>query len=164
MKHLVARYRTSESGATALEFAFVLPVFLLLFFGILEYAIVLHLRGTIEEVTRETARQAITGRNPDPMNGETRQDNLTTMLTDAIGNVVYKPENVNISSTSWASYDLAGRTDSTPGTPAFGGANEIMRYTVQYQHEFLTPLPGFINGFESSLLIQSTAFAQNEDF
>ncbi len=53
------RIRRDESGASAVEFAMVLPVFLLLFFGVLEYGWLMTQEITLTRAVAEGARAAL---------------------------------------------------------------------------------------------------------
>ncbi len=53
-----------EKGAAAVEFALVLPTFLALTFGIVEYSIALYDKAVITNASREAARAGIVLKNP----------------------------------------------------------------------------------------------------
>jgi len=65
------RYGHKQDGATLVEFAIILPVFLLLIFGIIEFGLLLYNKGIITHAAREGARVGIVynfGTNPDVNN------------------------------------------------------------------------------------------------
>lgn len=53
-----------EQGAAAVEFALVLPVFLLIFLGIVEFSIALYDKAVITNASREAARAGIVLKSP----------------------------------------------------------------------------------------------------
>lgn len=53
------RHITSQKGAAAVEFAIVLPLLVLLVFGIIEFSVYLFNKSVITNATREGARQGI---------------------------------------------------------------------------------------------------------
>ena len=56
----VPRLRSKdEGGASAVEFALVLPVFLLLIFGLLQYGMIFLLRNQLTEAASDAARSAV---------------------------------------------------------------------------------------------------------
>lgn len=55
MKRRLARFRGNESGVAAIEFAFLLPVLILLFFGVVELAMALTCRADVANVASTTA-------------------------------------------------------------------------------------------------------------
>jgi Flp pilus assembly protein TadG len=58
---LLRRFRDSRSGASALEFAIVAPIFLALLFAILETALMFFASQVLETITQESARMILTG-------------------------------------------------------------------------------------------------------
>jgi Flp pilus assembly protein TadG len=56
MFHQIARLLKEKQGQTLVEFALIVPIFLLLVFGILEGGRVLHSQMTVAEAAREGAR------------------------------------------------------------------------------------------------------------
>src|SRR5688572_1975781 len=62
---LLGRWRSCETGATALEFALALPIMLMLILGMLEVAMVMFVSVSVEGGLREAARFGITGRTPE---------------------------------------------------------------------------------------------------
>ncbi len=59
-----ARIRGSERGTTSVELALVLPVFLLLVFGLVELSVALYDQAVLVNASREGARAGIVLRNP----------------------------------------------------------------------------------------------------
>ena len=165
---LLSSFRRDESGNAIIEYAVTLPVLFLFIFGTLEFAIVLYLRGTIEESTRQAARHSITG----SVYGadQSRSEYILATLQNQIGNIVFKPSNLSIHTSVYDTYiNFNSNADSVSGdavtnSAAFGAPNQIVRYTVNYEHEFLTPIAFMANGMDNTLMIQSTVFAKNEDF
>lgn len=56
---VVVKSNTTQRGAAAVEFALVVIPFLLLMFGAMEFGRLLYLWNTVQEVTRNAARQAV---------------------------------------------------------------------------------------------------------
>ncbi len=57
--------RKKESGATMVEFALILPLFLILVFGIIEFSFLLYNKGIITHAAREGARVGVVYNFPD---------------------------------------------------------------------------------------------------
>ena len=63
----VARVRDSNRGTTMVEFALVLPMFVLLLFAVADFARLFYVEMTLQNAVREAGRYAITGNHqPDP--------------------------------------------------------------------------------------------------
>ncbi|MDR8727514.1 TadE/TadG family type IV pilus assembly protein [Burkholderia pseudomultivorans] len=58
-----------QKGVAAVEFAFVLPVLLLIMFGIVEFGLFLYDKAVITNASREGARAGIVLSNPPPTSG-----------------------------------------------------------------------------------------------
>jgi Flp pilus assembly protein TadG len=77
----VKRLKTNESGASAVEFAIVLPLLVLIVFGIIEFGTLLYDKAMITNASREGARAAIVFSNRD-----LSKDELETPVTDVVTN------------------------------------------------------------------------------
>jgi Flp pilus assembly protein TadG len=67
------RAKKDESGAAAVEFAIVLPVLLLLVFGIIEFGLLFNRYITVTHAAREGVRvAALAGPTVDPLTGKTK--------------------------------------------------------------------------------------------
>lgn len=58
------KYRFSQRGASAVEFALVLPLLILIVYGIVEFGLILYNQQVITNASREGARAGIVGPNP----------------------------------------------------------------------------------------------------
>lgn len=66
----------AQGGATAVEFALVLPILLLLVFAILELGLLLYNKAVITNAGREAARYGVVMRTPKHTSGEIEQKAL----------------------------------------------------------------------------------------
>jgi Flp pilus assembly protein TadG len=57
-------YLKREEGAAAVEFALVLPILLVLVFGIIEFGMILYFQGVVASASREGARHGIVVSRP----------------------------------------------------------------------------------------------------
>jgi Flp pilus assembly protein TadG len=57
-------YLKREEGAAAVEFALVLPILLVLVFGIIEFGMILYFQGVVASASREGARHGIVVSKP----------------------------------------------------------------------------------------------------
>lgn len=69
-----------KKGAAAVEFALVLPVLLLILFGIIEFGIILYDKAVITNASREAARERINFNAPSP-------DAIRTRILQSYGNL-----------------------------------------------------------------------------
>ena len=59
--HLLRRFRDNRTGASAVEFAIIAPIFLVLLFAIIETALMFFASQVLENMTQDAARMILTG-------------------------------------------------------------------------------------------------------
>jgi Flp pilus assembly protein TadG len=148
-------------GNAIVEFALVLPIFILLVIGIVEFGYYFFVQHTLQYATREGMRLALVGgRLPGP--GGTTLSKEASIIQTIQTNVAIavKPAAVNIfiypvtpSFTDPANWQTL---------PANAGASgQYMRVRSQYTHNFFTPLIGtFFTG--GSIVMQAEGTYRNE--
>ena len=115
----------SQSGASAVEFALILPILLLLVFGIIEMGFALFDKGMITNASREGARTGISYRVP-PFTDE----EISNVVNSYLGNALITfAESANPTVT-------VTRNGSNPG--------DELKVTVAYTYTSLI-LPNLIN-------------------
>jgi Flp pilus assembly protein TadG len=115
----------SQSGASAVEFALILPILLLLVFGIIEMGFVLFDKAMITNASREGARTGISYRVP-PFTDE----EISNVVNSYLGNALITfAESANPTAT-------VTRNGSNPG--------DELKVTVAYTYTSLI-LPNLIN-------------------
>ena len=72
-----------DSGAVAVEFALILPIFLLLVFAVIDFGRMLNAQITLTEAAREGARTAAVTRSKD--DAETRAEQIAAQSLGAVG-------------------------------------------------------------------------------
>ncbi len=119
--------RSAESGASMIEFALILPILIVLLFGIIEFGILLYDKAVITNASREGARAGIVFGDPRISSVEIEdivlsycQDFLITFGT---------PINPTVT--------------TTPGNMSDLESGELLTVTVSYPYTFLV-LPNFI--------------------
>ncbi len=153
-----------DRGSTAVEFALTLPIFIILFIGIIEFGWYFFVQHTLQYATREGMRLALVGRTiadpSNPGNNLSREASIIQTIRDnamlpAIRNgivVSIYPVNTNFTDpTGWETQQDAG----DPG--------DYMRVRSRYVHSFFTPLiGGFFSG--GGITIQAEGTYRNELF
>jgi Flp pilus assembly protein TadG len=128
-----------EEGAAAVEFALVLPILLMIVFGIIEFGLVLYNQEVITNASREGARYGIIIGSPRPAAGEI-QGVVNNYLTNAgltAGN---------------ATVNVAG---------AQGASGNDLTVSVLYPYDFLV-LPNFAASLGSTLNLSATTIMKLE--
>lgn len=132
-------------GQAIVEFALVLPIFLLLIFGILEYSFYVKNALTIANAAREGARYASVGKTTTEIQGRVAQEAVPLSVTGTSGSVTCQ-----YSTDNGATYSALGNADSKNNAPV----GSLIRITVRSRHR---PLTGAINFFFNRDLVSSVS-------
>jgi Flp pilus assembly protein TadG len=127
-----------EEGAAAIEFALLLPLLMLILFGIIEFGLVLYNQEVITNASREGARYGIVIGSPRPTTGQI-QGVVNTYLTNA---------------------GLAGSA-TVSVTGAQGASGSDLTVGVVYPYTFLV-LPNFAAGLSDNLNLNATTVMKLE--
>jgi len=121
----------SQQGAVAVEFALVLPLFLLLIFGVMDFGLAMYSKGLITNASQEGARFGAIYR-------------LSPLMVDDIRTHVQ------------AYLQAAGFTDpvTVTITGAGGPSGSPLSVRVDYTYHWLT-LPGLLSGFTGDLMLSA---------
>ena len=119
----------NQNGASAVEFAIVLPLLLVLLFGIIEFGILLYDKAMITNASREGARVGIVFDDPDRL----CNSGITTVVNDYAQNYL-----INFSSNFLGAPTIL-RQDRVGGTmiDCKGESGGTLTVTVTYQYDFL---------------------------
>ena len=118
----------SQKGAAMVEFAIVLPVLLLIVFGIIEFSLALYNKAVITNASREGARMGIVYAEPAITTGE-----ITTTVENYCQDFL-----VSFGAAAAPATTVAG------GPCGEGTSGNSLTVTVDYQYTFLV-LPNFSN-------------------
>jgi len=177
------RLAACARGATAVEFALILPVLLLTTVGTIEMAVVLFIRSSIEAAVIEASRFGITGGEDE---GKTREEQVLDIVADRtyglldmsqvdLDTLIYdkfsdagKPEpfvdaNGNGAWDEGETYtDVNGNAQWDPdmGEAGLGGPGDIVVYRLTYDWGVVTPMMREILG--ASVRHVSSVAVRNE--
>lgn len=189
-KHFMKRLRSMlacRRGASAVEAAFAIPIFVLLVAGIVEIAMVLFVSVLAEGGLREAARYGLTGQVPDTV---TREQQLVQIVKDHThGLIDVSPANLTfrvyeefeyieaeepyVDANGNGRYDDGedftdwngnGSWDADTGETGSGAAGEIVFYEMEYQWSFLTPLFKVFGGDDGKLDLSASIAIRNEPY
>lgn len=175
------------SGATAVEFAIVAPVLFLLMMGILEFGIIFAADIVLKNATSDAAR---TGRTGFVADGSNQEDTILRFVREQAG-IFMNPDDIAVESAAYAGFDQLrkpepfvdadkdgvrddgenftdvngnGKWDADQGRAGYGGANEVVIYTVSYPWHVVTPLISNLVGHDGVITLAATAVVQNEPY
>ncbi len=125
-------WRKTEDGAAAVEFAILLPVFVLLVLGMIEFGLLIWRQEILTNASREGARAGIVSGNPRPSEGD-----IIAVVSTYLSSAGIDPSILTISVNG-----------------AEGSSGESLTVLVQYPYPFHI-LPNLMAGLGTSLTLQA---------
>ena len=147
---MLIRRTRDDKGTTVVEFALVLPIFLLLVFGIFDFGRYFFVEHTLQYATREGMRLALVGRKLTDEHGNpmSREASIIKTIKDNASMAV-DPSSLSIYIFQIGSDYTDPTTWETQPNNA-GNPGSYMRVKTRYSYEFMTPLIGaFFTGGKS---------------
>jgi Flp pilus assembly protein TadG len=120
------RGRSSERAQSLVEFAFVLPIFLLIIMATVDFAVGLKTYITITNAAREGARLAVTLSPTDP--------DTVTLVQDHVAD---------------RSAGLVEAGDVTIAYPIDAASDNPVEVTAEYEYKYITPLGKLLSFFSA---------------
>ncbi len=184
---ILRRFWRAHEGVSAVEFAMLAPVFLLLLFGIIEFSLIMLVTNIMENATSITSRMGRTGY---AAAGTSREDTIRASIDDRAG-VFIDPQRLTITSKYYQQFDQIndaepwndanhnnvaetgeytdingnGQYDSDMGQAGYGNAEDIVVYTVRYPWSIMTPIMREIIGnTQGKFPIVAHAVVRNEPY
>lgn len=172
-----------NEGTTALEFAMITPVFMLIMMGIIEFSLVMFTQAIMESATGNTARTGKTGYSEGQLSREQQLINSVATRTSAL----LDPTKLTVSMRVYPSFDSVndpepytdsnhngmynsgepytdvngnGQWDNDMASAGAGNANDIVVYTVSYPWRIMTPILSNIMG--TTYNVSARAVVKNE--
>jgi Flp pilus assembly protein TadG len=167
---LLRRFRRNRRAATAVEFALVAPVFLVLLFAILETALMFFASQVLESVTQQSARMILTGQ---AQNSGFLQPNFQTYVCNQVP-ALFNCANLFIDVKSYSSFgsitfsnpiDANGNfVNNVQYSPSGPGCKVVV--TVSYPWQLFVTRLGYniANMANGQRLLVATAAFKNEPF
>jgi hypothetical protein len=149
----IKRQTLGQSGASAIEFALVLPVLLLILFGIVEFSVLFYDKAMLTNASREGARLAIVYRGPALCVGAAcypPQAEITTRVNDYLGIS-------DGSSSLLISFDGSSSPVTSVSLPDVNASTGLRRQVVvTYNYGWLL-LPNFATALTGPLTLTATS-------
>ena len=148
-------FRNKEQGTALVEFSLVLPLLLLLIFGIIEFSILFYDKAVITNASREAAREFAIHKDPAALSG------LPTKLNNVVKDYA---ENRMISLTEDSDPVLITKIDGvTRSASTKVVSDEYVTATVNYTYEWMF-LPGFMSNALPDINLSASTTMRNEDY
>lgn len=180
------RLLRQERGATAVEFALVMPMFLTMLLGAFEFSFELYMRSSLEGAMSKAARDVTLESAGDA--------NVRTALDNTVGNAmkaVLKTTTVTYERKALANYDRVndpaepfddtnlngvcnagetfqdmngnGKFDLDSSIPGWGGAEDVVSYTATASYPRLFPI-GKLIGLSNTVTFSTTKMLRIQPF
>lgn len=147
------RGKHAQRGAAAVEFAIVLPLLIILIFGIIEFSVILFDKAMITNASREGARAGIVYRW-DPVN------EIEIPLSETeIEDIVLAYCQTHLISLGGSSTLGRDDIDRVPGTS--GAGDPTIAVAVRYRYNFLV-LPNFVTTLTGGINLAATTVMRME--
>ena len=156
-----------REGATAIEFAMVLPVLLLFIFGIFEFGLIMHVSSLVENAAHEGSRFGITGSTYGDLNPEDmpREQFIEEYIRKRVGLWIREDEDIEITTQVAGDINDLGRSGGTLDPNAgMGQGGQAVIYNINYYWRIMTPLMDQFIGEDGAFIIHSTVVVKNEEF
>jgi Flp pilus assembly protein TadG len=148
-------FRDCRGNTDLVEFSLVLPMFLLLMFGLIDLGRYYWIRETVENAVRQAGRYAVTGQS---ISGDSRVASIQQVAENAMGGL-YSLNTTTITVSSNPVGDPAG---ATSGFAGYGGENCTIQ--IQTALGFFTPgIARYFGPTGSNTLVEAVTF-RNESF
>ena len=170
-----------------MEFAFIAPVLLLMIMAIIEFSLIMLASSVMESATTVSARLGSTGYTT---SGTSRSQTILNSIKAKAGTFI-DTQKLTIQSKYYTQYSQIndpepftdsnhngvrdsgeaftdvngnGQWDADMGLAGYGGAGDIVVYTVTYPWRILTPIVGRFIGKNGIYTITTHAVTKNEPF
>lgn len=127
-------------GQAMVEFALVLPIFLLLLFGMIDFARYVYSDNALSEVARESARQGTVALRPADCNGLTRVVCVQTLAKNRLTAVAIDLGDVQVVCQRLSSSGALPASKDTDNCGTTWRANDIVRVKITRNLGLITPV------------------------
>jgi Flp pilus assembly protein TadG len=140
------RNRHRAKGQAMVEFALIIPIFLLILFGIVDLSRYVYSTNALSEVSREAARQGTVGLRPAECNGLTRVVCIQTLAKNRLTAVTIVLSDVQVVCQRLNSAGALPVLKDTDNCGTSWRANDLVRVKITRNLGLVTPLIGQLIG------------------
>jgi hypothetical protein len=156
------KVRRREEAQSLAEFALILPIFLILVFGIIDFGMGLRAYITVAQATREGARYGVVGNQAGTFTAGGSGDCDGATSTNIVGKVCSTINGLDLTNISTVTTDCP----STLTTPPCNPGDPIEVHT-EYDYYYITPVRSIINfvsggSWDDHITVSSTATMRQE--
>ncbi len=134
------KVRRREEAQSLVEFALILPMFLILLFGVIDFGLGLRAYVTLSSATREGARYGIVGNQPGTFIAGGSGDCNGTTTTTIVGKVCATMNGLDLTDIQTVTTDC---TVTAPPPPCNPG--DPIEVHAEYRYHYITPVRSIVN-------------------
>jgi Flp pilus assembly protein TadG len=134
------RLPRGEGAQSLTEFALILPIFVILVFGIIDFGMGLRAYITVAQATREGARYGVVGNSPGSFSAGGSGDCNGSTSTNVIGKVCSTMNGLDLTDIQTVSVECPDTSTAAPCDP--GDSVEVH---AEYRYHYITPVKTFVN-------------------
>ncbi len=178
---------SDENGVTAIEFALIAPILLLLIMAITEISMIMYAQSIMESAAFSASR---TGKTGYIASNFSREQTILNELNHRASSLLDSSK-ITINTTTYGQFSEIGQPepfvdvngngkrdagenytdvngngqyDNDMGISGAGGGSQVVVYTINYPWPVFTPLIGALIGVQDHINISARAVVQNEPF
>jgi Flp pilus assembly protein TadG len=152
----------ARRGSAAVEFAFIMPAFLVLLVSVTEVCWQLTIAASLDRAVNRASRFGITGQATQaatPVGVTCRSATIPWIVQHYTGRLL----NVSRLTVTTGAHNSASTMNAAP-TAGAGGAGQVVTYTVTYTEPFLTGVWINMLGGPAEIVHRATVVVKNEAF
>jgi Flp pilus assembly protein TadG len=134
------RVRRREEAQSLAEFALILPIFLILVFGIIDFGMGLRAYITVAQATREGARYGVVGNSAGTFSAGGSGDCNGSTTTNIVGKVCSTLNGLNLTDVQAVTTKCPDTSTSPPCNP--GDSIEVH---AEFRYHYITPVKTLVN-------------------
>jgi Flp pilus assembly protein TadG len=134
------KVRRREEAQSLAEFALILPVFLILVFGIIDFGMGLRAYITVAQATREGARYGVVGNQPGTFTVGGAGDCDGNTSTNIIGRVCSTMNGLDLTNLQTVTAECPDTSTVPPCNPGDG-----IEVHAEFQYHYITPVKAIVN-------------------
>jgi hypothetical protein len=157
-------------GATILEFALVLPLFLSILFSGVEFGLFMFASNLVQRAVHDGSRLALTGSNyaeRQALEGSgttlSREDYIRAMILERLGGLADNGT-LTISSVVHDNISNLNSAGVPEGGSVFGKGGQVIAYDVAFEWNVMTPGILTFLSQDGKMVMSSSLIVQNENF
>lgn len=160
LKHIFKtfdRVLLCRAGSTSIEFSILALSLFTLFMAIIEFGLITHLEGLLQNAAQTAARVG-------KVSGDSGAGIIKQIVTDQMSGWLFDPSALTVTPNVLGTLSAYDATGNAPVGGGFGSGGELVQYELLYHWKALTPITRLLTGQDGVYDIQASVLINNEAF